>query len=149
MAGDGPPTAGEAESPGVDYFEHAADIGVIGRGATVEEAFVHAAEATFAVMADLAAIRPLSRFRVRFEEDDAELALARWLNRLLAEARSRRLALGKFAVRRKGNRWEGEAWGEPWHPGLDRGVEVKGATLTMLSVRANGGRWDARCVVDV
>ncbi len=149
MAPSGPPPAGEADSPRVDYFEHAADIGVIGRGLTIEEAFVHAAEATFAVMTDLAAIRPRTRFTLCFEEDDPELALVRWLNRLLAEARSRRLALGKFALRRHGDRWEGEAWGEPWRNELDRGVEVKGATLTMLSVRANGGRWEARCVVDV
>ncbi|MDE2366260.1 MAG: archease, partial [Betaproteobacteria bacterium] len=32
---------------------------------------------------------------------------------------------------------------------LERGVEVKGATLTMLSVKQAGAIWEARCVVDV
>ncbi|MGZ5662035.1 MAG: archease, partial [Usitatibacter sp.] len=50
---------------------------------------------------------------------------------------------------RAGPRWLGEAWGEPWREGLERGTEVKGATLTMLSVKRAGGLWEARCVVDV
>ncbi len=34
------------------YFEHDADIGIIGRGATPEAAFESAAEAVFAIMAE-------------------------------------------------------------------------------------------------
>ena len=33
--------------------------------------------------------------------------------------------------------------------GMERGVDVKGATLTMLSVAPTDGGWEARCVVDV
>ena len=36
-----------AQSP--DYFEHDADIGIIGRGATVEQAFEAAARAVLAL----------------------------------------------------------------------------------------------------
>jgi SHS2 domain-containing protein len=32
---------------------------------------------------------------------------------------------------------------------MERGVEVKGATLTMLSVKQVEAGWEARCVVDV
>jgi len=77
------------------------------------------------------------------------LALVEWLNRLLAEARCSRLALRRFALRREGLRWLGEAWGQRWNDHLARGTEVKGATLTMLSVRQTAGQWEARCVVDV
>jgi SHS2 domain-containing protein len=74
----------------------------------------------------------------------------RWLNLLLAHAHDRGLALGAFALRREAGRWHGEAWGEPWREDLERGTGVKGATLTMLSVRRAGeGGWEARCVVDV
>ncbi len=131
------------------YFDHEADIGVIGRGASIEAAFVAAAEAVFANMVDLAAVRPEHRVLVEFEEKDPELALVTWLNQLLGEARAAGLALAKFALRRDGDRWHGEAWGEPWRPQLERGTEVKGATLTMLSVRPTGEGWEARCVVDV
>ena len=44
------------------YFEHDADIGIIGRGATVEEAFVSAAgaRALFSASADRNAVRRVS-----------------------------------------------------------------------------------------
>lgn len=132
-----------------DYFEHAADIGVIGRGATPEEAFEGAAEAMFAIMVDPAQVRPLILFAFAFVEDDLELALVTWLNRLLYEARQRGLALGRFSLKRAGGEWQGEAWGAPWDAVMARGTEVKGATLTMLHVGQADGAWEARCVVDV
>ena len=131
------------------YFEHGADIGVRGCGATIEQAFVRAAEATFAIMTDGAVVRPDLVVDVTFDESDPELALVRWLNALLAEARVRGLLLGRFTLRCDGDRWIGQGWGEGWSPALARGVEVKGATLTMLAVEDHGGEWEARCVVDV
>jgi len=131
------------------YFDHDADMGVVGRGPTLEAAFEAAARATFALMADPAAVRPRESVRFEFEEADPELALVTWLNRLLGEARSVGLALGRFQLRRDGARWIGEAWGERWRDDLHRGVEVKGATLTMLAARPTAGGWEARCVVDV
>jgi SHS2 domain-containing protein len=130
-------------------FEHDADFGVVGRGETVEEAFIAAAEATFGIMIDIAAVKPLETVPIEFEESDVELAFVTWLNALLGHARDRGLALGRFALRRDGARWRGSASGERWRPDLERGTEVKGATLTMLSVREQGGTWEARCIVDV
>lgn len=132
-----------------DLFEHDADFGVVGRGATIEEAFVAAAEATFGIMIDLAAVKAKETVAIEFEEADVELALVTWLNALLGHSRDRGLALGRFALRRDGARWHGSASGERWRPDLERGTEVKGATLTMLSVREQGGAWEARCIVDV
>ena len=131
------------------YFEHVADIGVIGRGSTLERAFESAAEALFAIMTDPAKVRPETDIAVEFEEPDVELALVRWLNALLAESQSHKVALGRFRLQRKGLRWCGFASGEPWRAGLEPGVEVKGATLTALSVKPVAGGWEARCVVDV
>jgi SHS2 domain-containing protein len=131
------------------YFRHDADVGVVGRGSTVEAAFEAAAVATFAVMGDLAQVRPREVVRFAFDEPDLELALVTWLNRLLAEARAVGLVFGRFRLRRDGDRWTGEAWGEPWREALVRGVEVKGATLTMLRVAPAGDGWEAACVVDV
>lgn len=135
--------------PRCDYFEHDADIGIIGRGETLERALESAAEATFAVMADPTVIEPREHLEIAFDESDPEYALVAWLNGLLAAARERGLALCRFRLARAGERWRGEAWGAPWQSGADRGTEVKGATLTMLSVKRLDGGWEARCVVDV
>jgi len=132
-----------------DYFEHDADIGVIGRGATLEDAFEGAAAAMFAIMVDAAQVKPLVQFAFSFAEGDVELALVTWLNRLLAEARQRDLVLGRFSLMRTDGQWQGAAWGAPWDANMERGTEVKGATLTMLRVGQIDGVWEARCVVDV
>jgi SHS2 domain-containing protein len=131
------------------YFDHDADIGVVGEGDRVETAFVGAARATFALMTDLEDVRPLSQIDVEFEETDLEYALVTWLNLLLAHAHRDALALGQFELLRDDGHWRGSAHGEPWRGGLKRGVDVKGATLTMLRVACANGRCEARCVVDV
>jgi SHS2 domain-containing protein len=134
---------------GGDYFEHDADIGVAGRGATLEEAFESAAAATFGVMADLTAVRPEQSVTLAFEEADVEIALVRWLNLLLGISHEKGLVFSRFWIERDGVNWRGGASGEPWRRDLERGVEVKGATLTMLEVKEDHGGWHARCVVDV
>ena len=131
------------------YFEHDADMGIVGRGERLEAAFEQAASAVFAMMSDPARIRPQASVAIEFEEADAELALVTWLNLLLGQARSRALIFGRFRLRRDGAHWIGTADGEPWHAGLERGVEVKGATLTGLALTQRNGIWEARCVVDV
>lgn len=131
------------------YFEHGADIGIVGRGATMEEAFEDAARATFAVMTDLDAVKPVESVSVELEEADNELALVSWLNLLLGLARERGMVFSRFKLERDGARWRGSASGEPWRPALERGVEVKGATLTMLEVKKTANGWEARCIVDV
>lgn len=131
------------------YFEHDADIGIIGRGSTVEEAFVSAARAMFAIQTGLETVQSRERLELDFEEGDVELALVKWLNGLLAAAGARKVALHEFGLVRSGERWRGWGAGERWRDGLVRGTEVKGATLTMLSVAQNPDGWEARCVVDV
>ena len=132
-----------------EYFEHGADIGVVGHGTTIEEAFAGAAAAMFAIMVEPGAVQPLERIEVDFTEDDVEFALVRWLNALLAQARERGLVLCRFELQRDDDRWHGLARGEPWRDSHPRGTEVKGATLTALSVRQDERGWQARCVVDV
>ena len=136
-------------SSGGDYFEHDADIGVVGRGVTLEESFESAAAATFGIMADLAAVRPEQSVALDFEEADVEIALVRWLNLLLGLSHERGLVFSRFWIERDGVRWRGGASGEPWRRDLERGTEVKGATLTMLQVKQEGDGWLACCVVDV
>jgi SHS2 domain-containing protein len=132
-----------------DYFEHEADIGIIGRGPTLKAAFVAAAQAVFAIMAEPAEIQETLSVAVEFEEDDPEFALVTWLNRLLAEARLNGAVFSRFELEIKKGHYIGAAYGSPWSEELTRGTEVKGATLTALSVKEALEGWEARCVVDV
>lgn len=136
-----------AQSP--PYFEHDADIGIIGRGATLEQAFEAAAQAVFGIVTRLDKIQPAVEITIEFEEADRELALVTWLNLLLGKARELGMVFGRFHLQRHGNQWRAEVSGEKWREGLERGVEVKGATLTMLSVKQAETMWEVRCIVDV
>jgi SHS2 domain-containing protein len=131
------------------YFEHDADIGIIGRGNTLEQAFETAAQAVFGIVTPLDKVQPQTSIKIEFEESDYELALVTWLNLLLGKAREFGMVFNRFHVEHRENLWSAEALGEKWREDLERGVEVKGATLTMLSVKKTGAMWEARCIVDV
>jgi SHS2 domain-containing protein len=132
-----------------DYFEHGADIGVIGRGTRPEDALADAARAMFAIMAAPEEVDETLSVEIRFDEADVEFALVTWLNRLLAEARLHGAVFRRFELERDGPHYTGRAFGCVWHPDIARGTEVKGATLTALSVKQNPAGWEARCIVDV
>lgn len=131
------------------YFEHGADIGVIGRGATLEAAFVDAARAMFAIMAQPEEVDETLSVEIGFEEADVEFALVTWLNHLLTEARLNGAVFKRFELKRDGAHYQGRAYGCIWNADIARGTEVKGATLTALSVRQDAAGWEARCIVDV
>ena len=133
-----------------EHYEHEADVGVRGFGATKDEAFEQAALAMTAAIADPSSVTPRECIAVNCEAPDDELLLAEWLNALVYEMSSRKMLFSRFAVRLHGNSLGGEAWGEPvdvarHHPA----VEVKGATYTTLRVARHGDGWVAQTVVDV
>lgn len=135
---------------GWEHYEHEADIGVRGFGATKAEAFAQAAAAMTAAVTDLGAVRPLEPVDVRCEAPDDELLLAEWLNALVYEMSTRRMLFSKFDVRMENGKLEAQAWGEA----IDRArhhpaVEVKGATFTTLRVMRHGEGWLAQTVIDV
>jgi tRNA nucleotidyltransferase (CCA-adding enzyme) len=133
-----------------EHFEHGADVGVRGLGATKAEAFEQAALALTAAVTEPADVRPLEHIALTCEAPDDELLLAEWLNALVYEMSTRRMLFSRFAVSLMGTRLEAEAWGEPVDAVRHRpAVEVKGATYTMLRVAPDDGGWLAQTVVDV
>jgi len=131
-------------------FDHGADIGVAGEGATLEEAFAGAARAMFGIMVDLGDVRPRQEVEVACSASDRELLLVSWLNALLAEADLRGMVFCEFEVRLRNGNLVGKARGEPFDAARHTpGVEVKGATLTELKVAHGPAGWCAQTVVDV
>ena len=137
---------------GVNYetFEHQADIGIRGFGATPEEAFANAAAALYSVMVDVDRVEPKESRQVDVSADDPEQLLIEWLNALLAISDIDRMVFSRFAVNIEGTVLHGTVRGER----LDRSrhepnVEVKGATYHLLRVAQDAGRYVAQCVVDV
>ncbi len=134
-----------------EHFDHQADIGVRGRGATKADAFAQAARALTAVLTDPDRIGTGQRVQIECRAPDDEFLLVDWLNRIVYEMATRRMLFGQFKVAIEGDRLTAEAIGEP----VDAlrhapAVEVKGATYTAAKVGPEpDGSWVAQCVVDV
>ena len=133
-----------------EHYEHAADIGVRGFGATRAEAFEQAGLALMAVVADLRTIGEFERVSIDCEAPDDELLLAEWLNALVYQMATRKLLFRRFNVALDGTRLHAQAWGEPIDAARHKpAVEVKGATFTTLRVARHGEGWVAQTVLDV
>lgn len=133
-----------------EHYEHGADIGVRGYGATKARAFEQAALALTAVITDPQGVQPREAVQLRCEAPDDELLLADWLNALVYEMAVRRLLFGRFQVQIDGRVLQARAEGEPASvPRHHPAVEVKGATYTTLRVAPVEGGWLAQTVVDV
>jgi len=81
-----------------DYFEHEADIGIVGMGDTLEEAFVGGALALFSVMVDIEGVESRLRAEVSCAAFNIEELFIEWLNTLLAEADLRDMVFSKFEI---------------------------------------------------
>jgi len=139
-----------------EHFEHGADVGVRGRGATPAEAFAGAAAALTSLWAsDPGSIRPDVEETIRCEAGDVERLLVAFLDELIYLFAARRLLFARFDVEigaspegpaRLVAKGRGERYDAARHEST---VEPKGATLTALRVASEKGGWVAQCVVDV
>jgi len=133
------------------HFDHDADIGVRGSGATQAEAFEQAALALTAIVTRIESVEPRQQVELRAENSDPEMLFVDWLDSVVFEMATRKMLFSRFEINLRAGKLSARAWGEPveverHHPA----VEIKGATLTELKVeQQNGGKWIAQCVVDV
>ena len=114
-----------------EHFDHDADIGVRGWGATKAEAFEQAALALTAVVTDPAGVMARETVPIFCDAADDELLLAAWLNAIVSAMSMRRMLFGRFHVEFEGHDLNATATGE--HISVSRhrpAVEVKGATYT-------------------
>jgi SHS2 domain-containing protein len=134
-----------------EHFDHGADIGVRGFGASKAAAFEQAALALTAVVADPASVQARHSVPVACEAGDDERLLVAWLNAVLYEMATRKMLFGRFEVAIDGAHLRATASGEPLAVRRHQpAVEIKGATFTALRVAQEpGGRWMAQTVVDV
>ena len=132
-----------------------ADVAFEAWGATLEELFVAAADATANTMAeDLDAIGDRQRRSIRLEEESTDLLLFRLLEELVYFKDAEGLLLRVPAVRihRQDGVFvlEAEARGEPLDPLRHRlQADVKAVTLHRLRVERTARGWEATVVLDI
>ncbi len=141
-----------------EHFEHEADVGIRGKGSSVEKAFEEAAKALFDVEVDVKNVKALKKVRVVATANNIEELFIEWLNALLSQASLREMVFSQFKVKivkdikNKGFRLEGYALGEKFNAKKHKAKdEVKGATYSQLKVYQDkkSKKWIAQCIVDV
>jgi len=133
-----------------EHFEHQADIGIRGFGATLSKAFEQAAVAMTAVVTDITRVQATKTISICCSDEDNDTLLYDWLNTLIYEMATRKMLFSKFDVTIDDCTLTASAMGEAID--IERhqpAVEVKGATYTELAVYEEGQRWVAQCVLDV
>jgi len=132
-----------------------ADVAFDAWGASLEELFVAAADATANTMAaDLEAIGERERRHIRLEEQEADLLLFRFLGELvyLKDAEGLLLRVPSVRIERRDGAFvlEAEARGETIDPLRHRlQADVKAVTLHLLRVERTARGWEATVVLDV
>lgn len=132
------------------YFEHIADVGIIGRGKTLASAFEEGAKAMFNVMVDIKKVAPKKTVKVSCSASNREELFVEWLNALLAQSSIHGMVFSKFSVKITDTKLTGTAYGEKLDVEKHEvKTEVKAATYGSLSVKKEGNDFVAKCVVDV
>lgn len=132
-----------------------ADIAFEATGATLEELFASAAQATMQVMVgDLATIRQAETLRVEVEQQTPEMLLFDFLNELIFYKDARRLLLlpAELQITEEGEHasLKAELRGETLDGERHRmETDVKAVTLHRLSVTKEAEGWRATVVLDV
>ena len=134
-----------------EHFHHQADIGVRGRGDSLEAAFVQAAIGLTAVITDPSGVAGVIPVSIHCEAPDDQLLFVDWLNALIYQMAVRKMLFSRFQVGISHGTLEATAWGEAIEIARHQpAVEIKGATYTELRVeQSDRGDWLAQCVVDV
>ncbi len=132
-----------------------ADIAFRAWGATLEETFGAAAEATLNVMVEeVDAVQPKERRDLRLENDELDMLLFNFLQELIYFKDSEKLMLRTPEIRLQGNSkpfsLEAAAMGEQLDPDRHHPrVDVKAVTLHQFRLTRTGEGWEAFVILDI
>jgi len=135
-----------------DMFE--SDAAFDAEATELPSLFAECGTAIFAVMADLASVKPVETRKIRLEDDSLEMLLHRWLSELIFIKDRDSMLFREFEVRITG--LEGKFTLESMNYGerIDQarhklGSDVKGVSFYRLSVKQEGSLWKAFVVCDL
>jgi SHS2 domain-containing protein len=133
-----------------EHFEHEADIGIRGVGATLAEAFEQSALALTAAVTDIDRIEAETSVNISCHDDNHDTLFYDWLNAVIYEMATRKMLFSRFSVTIEDGQLTASATGETIDVARHQpAAEIKGATFTELAVYQGQGQWCAQCVVDV
>ena len=134
-----------------ETFDHTADIGIRVFGTTLEEVFVHAAEALFDVLTDLDSIRKDLTREIEINGSDREDLLVRWLGELLYLCEGEGYLFREFSIfHLTPTSLKAAARGERFDPARHEfKAEIKAVTYHQVEVVQKDGGWIGKVIFDI
>lgn len=136
-----------------EYLEHTADAEFIAYGQTLEDVFVNAARATFALIVDPAIVNPSVSREVHLTSDSLDYLIYDWLAELLFIEEVDRLLFSLFEVKISHIDGEyvlsGRAHGEKIRPEHEISLHIKAVTYHDLRVEKINNRYEAQILLDI
>ena len=138
-----------------ELFKHGSDIGVRGRGSSLNTAFEQAALALTNVITAPILVKPLKERTIVIDAPNVDILLIDWLNAIIYEMATAKMLFSEYKLtiesRENGLHLQANLKGE----NIDRArhqpaVEPKGATFAELKVeKLSEDHWQAQCIIDV
>jgi len=134
-----------------ETFDHTADIGIRAFGETVEEVFIHAAEALFEVLTDLDSIQSHLTREVEIKGADREDLLVRWLGELLYLCEGEGYLFREFLIHHMTPTFlKAEARGERFDPARHEfKTEIKAVTYHQVELAQKDELWIGKVIFDI
>lgn len=134
-----------------EFIEHTADLGFKAYGETLEELFVHAAEAFFEALVAPESVEERKERSIKVGAEVLDNLMVSWLGELLYLYDTERLVFKRFQVKRiKDNQLEAIARGEVLDPARHEiKTGIKAVTYHQLYVKEAEGGWEAQVILDV
>ncbi len=153
-------TIASLKCPGWAHAPHPADVIIVAKGRSIEEAFEQAAIGVYEVITDTSKVEPREERSIEDEGEDLEQLLYRWIEDLLFYTDSEGLVFSRFKVEpiekgsdEQGNpvlRLRARAWGEKLDPAKHpTRTIVKAMTYAMMEIVKENGCWRVQFVVDI
>jgi SHS2 domain-containing protein len=134
-----------------EFIEHTADLGFRAYAVSIEELFVHAAEAFFETILPIESIEERIERSIEVEAAALDELMVSWLDEFLYLYDTEKLIFKRFQIKAiRQNQLEATAWGETMDPArheIKRGI--KAVTYHKLYVKETEGIWETQVIFDI
>lgn len=141
-----------AELMDYEYLEHTADAEFIAYGSTVDQSFVNAARATFALIVAPERVKPSIARDIHITADSLDYLLYDWLAELLYLCEVERLVFSQFEVHisgQDGYTLDGRAIGDQVRSEYEVSLHIKAVTYHNLRVEKRNNIYEAQVLLDI
>ncbi len=141
----------DTREPKYSVLEHTADLGLRVRGETLEQLFVHAAEAVLHCMIKVQPFEPVTTIPVGLDGRDWEDLLVRWLSEILYRIQGEKRVTVRARISSiSPHRLEGMLETIPYDPAHQEILcDIKAVTYHQIAVLEQHGVWEATVILDV